>query len=112
MPDMLVKLYTLPDLEATLTKLGLLGVEIRRPLAPEKHRVIDWVQTTWGNGWASECDVTFANHPVSCFIAIQDGAIIGFSCYEAIRKNFLGPIGVQEDVQKRGIGQSVRASGT
>jgi hypothetical protein len=104
---MLVKLYTLPDLGSTLKEMEGVGVTIRRPLAPEKHRVLEWVGNAFNRGWVSECEVTFANHPVSCFIALQEGAIVGFSCYEAIRKDFLGPIGVEEQVRRRGVGRAL-----
>ena len=98
--DMLVKLYDLPDLQAALSRVGLRRVSIRRALPPEKHIVSDWVQAHFGSAWGSECDVAFARVPVSCFLAVRDGDILGFACYEATCRNFFGPTGVHE----RGVG--------
>jgi len=105
MADMLVKLYELPDLTPSLQKLQKVGVEVRRPLAPEKHVVIDWVKANFNQAWASECEVTFSNRPISSFIATENGAILGFSCYNATCKDFFGPTGVLESQRGRGIGQ-------
>ena len=101
MADMLVKLYELPELAPVLAKLQKAGVEIRRALAPEKHVVLDWVRTNFNPGWASECDVTFGNKPISSFVAVENGNILGFSCYNATCKDFFGPTGVHESQRSR-----------
>lgn len=89
-PDLLVKLYDLP---AASTIALPTGVEIRRALPPEKHVVIEWVRRTFGDAWASECEVAFGGHPISCFVAVAVGAdgIVGFACYDATAKGFFGP---------------------
>lgn len=46
MPDMLVKLYDLPDEAPALARSHAFGVEIRRAMAPDRQRVLDWVRTT------------------------------------------------------------------
>ena len=46
-------------------------------------------------------------HPVSCFIAIEKDAILGFACYDATCKDFFGPIGVAEQARGRGIGKAL-----
>lgn len=96
MADMLVKLYELPALAPVLAKTQALGVDVRRALAPEKHVVLEWVRTNFNPAWASECDVTFGNKPISSFIAVEAGKILGFSCYNATCKDFFGPTGVHE----------------
>ncbi|HEX6290725.1 MAG TPA: GNAT family N-acetyltransferase [Herpetosiphonaceae bacterium] len=105
MPDMLVKLYTLPEVEPLIAAQRAAGVDIRRALAPEKHVVVDWVRQHWSLPWASECEVTFANQPVSCFVAVEAERLVGFSCYDATCKNFFGPIGVDPAVRGRDIGR-------
>ena len=107
MADMLVKLYELPDATPVISKLQKTGVEIRRPLAPEKHVVLDWVRTHFNAAWASECEVTFSNRPISSFIAVENGNILGFSCYNATCKDYFGPTGVHESQRGRGIGQAL-----
>ena len=107
MPDMLVKLYTLPDVEEVLAQQRNAGVEIRRALALEKQIVVDWVKQTFQAYWASECDVTFAHQPVSCFLAVENGQLLGFACYDATCRNFFGPTGVSESCRGRGIGKAL-----
>lgn len=110
MPDLLVKLYELPDSRPIIVGLQKEGVNIRKAIAYEKRRVVDWVEDSFGRGWASECDVAFGNSPVSCFIATENKKIIGFACYESTAKNFFGPMGVEEQARNRGIGKALLLS--
>ncbi len=110
MPDMLVKLYDLPEVESDIRRLGELGILIRRAMPSEKHLVVQWVRRTFGPAWASECDIAFANQPVSCFIATASGKIVGFCCYESTCRNFFGPMGVSESHRGRGIGKALTLS--
>jgi GNAT superfamily N-acetyltransferase len=102
---MLVKLYNLPEVAPLIAQQQAAGVDIRRAIAPEKHLVVDWVRSAWPVAWASECEVAFSNHPVSCFIAVAENQPVGFGCYDATCKNFFGPTGVVETYRGRGIGQ-------
>ena len=76
----------------------------------EKHQVVNWVRQHFGNGWASECDVAFNNHPISCHIATENGAILGFACYDSVSRGMFGPLGVQESARGRGIGRELLLS--
>lgn len=107
MPDMLVKLYDLPEVVPIVKGLADQGIIIRRAMPCEKHLVVDWVRNSFGDGWASECDVAFGNHPVSCFVATQTGDIIGFACHDSTCKNFFGPTGVAETKRGMGIGKAL-----
>ena len=107
MADLLVKLYELPDDRARLEQLRHDGITIRNAMALEKHLVVDWVAKTFGRRWASECDVSFANQPISCFIAMKDGGLVGFSCYDSTMRNFFGPMGVAENARDKGIGTAL-----
>ena len=107
MPDMLVKLYALPDVAPLVEGQRAYGVDIRRAIPPEKHLVVNWVRKTFSEGWANECEVSFSHHPVSCFIATQNEKIIGFACYDATCRGFFGPEGVSEDERGRGIGKAL-----
>jgi GNAT superfamily N-acetyltransferase len=110
MSDMLVKLYDLPEVEPDIRRLADLGLVIRRAMPSEKHLVVQWVQRRFGARWASECDVAFANKPVSCFIATRRGEIVGFCCYESTCRNFFGPMGVAETYRGRGVGRALTLS--
>ncbi|RJR20272.1 MAG: N-acetyltransferase [Nitrospiraceae bacterium] len=110
MPDFLVKLYELPDSGPVIDELQSQGVNVRRAMAYEKCQVLKWVEDTFGDGWAGECDVSFSSRPISCFIATENKRIIGFACYETTAKDFFGPIGVSEHFRDRGIGKALLLS--
>ena len=107
MPDMLVRLYDLPEVQPCIDALAAEGVGVRHAMAYEKHTVTDWVRLHFGPTWASEAEVAFANHPVSCFIATHDGHVLGFACYDSTCRNFFGPTGVAESARGRGIGKAL-----
>jgi len=103
--DLLVKLYELPGPESD--RDDSLRVTIRRAMAYEKRAVEEWVREQFGSAWASECDVAFANRPISCYIATHGGEIAGFACYDSTCRGFFGPIGVREAVRGHGIGRAL-----
>ena len=107
MPDLLVKLYELPDERQRLAGLSESGIIIRRAMAYEKFQVVDWVRAHFGTGWAGECDMAFVNAPISCFIATATGSIAGFACHDSTMKNFFGPLGVADNFRHRGIGTAL-----
>ncbi len=92
MPDMLVRLYELPDHSGLIKDLAAAGVEIRRALAPETHIVTAWVRKHFGDSWASECARAMNNTPVSCFLAVEGGKLLGFGCHEATCRDFFGSL--------------------
>jgi predicted N-acetyltransferase YhbS len=107
MPDMLVKLYDLPDDWGFLTERAAQGVTVRKPIGPERRLVADWVREQFSDAWASETEQGFANRPISVFIAIQDAQVIGFACYDATALGFFGPIGVSEPYRGQGTGRAL-----
>lgn len=107
MPDMLVKLLDLPPLEPETSACASLGVLIRRPLPHEASRVRQFVLDTFGPSWADEIMPAFSAKPVSLFIAIRDGEIVGFGAYECTCRAFFGPTGVTECERGKGIGRAL-----
>jgi len=105
--DMLVRLYDLPDSRKASNRLAAAGVSIRRALPPEKHKVLQWVRSTFSDAWASEADVAFARQPVACFVAIEGRSLLGFACHDATCANFFGPTGVDPAARKKGIGAAL-----
>lgn len=103
--DILVKLYELPPID--LVSLASAGVAVRRPLAPERQLVCDWVLREFEPGWASETEVAFAARPPSCFVAIEGRTIVGFACYDVTARGVFGPTGVAEPARGRGIGAAL-----
>lgn len=107
MPDLLVRLYDLPDARPGTEVLRGRGVTVRAAMAYEKHRVLAWVREQFGEGWSGECDVAFGGQPIRCFLATRVGRILGFACYDATQKGFFGPVGVAEEERGQGIGTAL-----
>ncbi|MEN4042942.1 MAG: GNAT family N-acetyltransferase, partial [Anaerolineaceae bacterium] len=107
MTDMLVKLYELNNDWRFLQEQEKTGVTIRKPIGPEKHYIIDWVRAHFNPLWASEVDQAISNQPITCYIAIYKGQLIGFSCYDATALGFFGPTGVDENFRGKGTGKAL-----
>ncbi|OQP88455.1 GNAT family N-acetyltransferase [Rhizobium rhizosphaerae] len=105
--DMLVKLYELTPDPALDRRMADEGIIIRRALAPELKPLTDWILPRFGAGWVGEATIALARQPVSCFIAVKDGALVGFACHEATAKGFFGPTGVDESCRGKGVGQAL-----
>ena len=112
MPDLLVKLYELPDITPYLEHMKEQGITVRRPIGPENYAVIAWIREHFGAGWAGEAENSFFRSPKGIFIAQDDasGEMLGFACYDATVKGFFGPTGVAEEARKRGIGSALLLS--
>ncbi len=105
--DMLVRLYDLKDDPELYARLKAEGIEIKQALAPDKHKVVQFVRDNFWESWGSECEAAFANQPVTCYIAVKDKEIVGFGCYEATARDFFGPTGVREDMRGKGVGRAL-----
>jgi GNAT superfamily N-acetyltransferase len=105
--DMLVRLYEVPEAQSRIAALRKAGIDVRRAIAPERHVIVAWVRQQFGEGWASECEVSFARLPISCFRAQRGQDVLGFACYDATAKAFFGPTGVLESERKQGIGTAL-----
>ena len=100
MPDMLVRLYALPDHNKRLKE----GYVVRRAAAYEKSVMLQWLSQHFSTQWASEADVAFSRQPISCFIALAQERLVGFACYEATCRGYFGPSGVVEAHRGQGLG--------
>jgi GNAT superfamily N-acetyltransferase len=107
MTDMLVKLYALPPLEPELARMAERSITLRRGLPPEKHLVLGWMRAHFGEHWASECDVAFSRQPPSVWLAVREGALVGFGCYDTTALGFFGPTGVDESMRGQGAGRAL-----
>lgn len=105
MADMLVKLYDLPPAVTGPVEEG--SFQIRRAMAPDKFRVMEWVRKYSGSHAAGECDVSFSHTPISCFIATRGKEILGYACYNATAPDFFGPTRVMDEEQGKGIGRQL-----
>ncbi len=107
MPDMLIKLYDLENSWAFINEQKERGIDIRKPIGPEKHLIIDWVSQHFSSGWAAETDIAISNTPCSCFVAVKASKIIGFACYDATALGYFGPTGVEKSQRGQGIGHAL-----
>jgi ribosomal protein S18 acetylase RimI-like enzyme len=96
--DMLVRLYAIGTPKETGT---------RKPIAAEHHHTIGWVAEHFGPRWSSEAAAALSNRPTTLFIAQQQNDLLGFCCYDATARGFVGPIGVIESARGKGIGAAL-----
>jgi ribosomal protein S18 acetylase RimI-like enzyme len=102
--DMLINLCSrLADREAWAASAN----DVRKPLAPEHDLVVAWISRSFTPGWASEARVALGNRPVSLFIAARCEELLGFCCYDAVARGFVGPIGVAQEARGRGVGAAL-----
>ena len=105
---MLVRLYDLPSSAPYDEEVAAVGVHVRRLDAWDRTPLRKFVQQHFGDGWASEAEFAFdGGHPITGFVAVKDGEIVGFAVYETSRRGFFGPTGVRPDMRKRSIGASL-----
>ena len=107
MPDLLVPLYHLPPREAGAASVHPQGIVLRRPNSFELTPVVEFIRAHFSQGWADETAATFARLPISSVMAIADKKIVGFAAYEATRRAFFGPTGVDPSYRGRGIGKAL-----
>lgn len=107
MADMLVKLYNISNSYAIEEKLSEEGIKIKKALAPDRSRIINFSRICAKEDYSDEVNAAFSNNPVTCYIATKEKKIIGFACYEATAKDFFGPMAVLENERKKGIGKAL-----
>jgi GNAT superfamily N-acetyltransferase len=108
-PDMLVKLYELPELAPLMQVMEDADITVRLGIPPEKHLALEWIRKNFSEAWASEADVAFANKPSTIYLAVDNktGQLVGFGCFEATCKGFFGPTGVHPDYRGKQIGKAL-----
>jgi ribosomal protein S18 acetylase RimI-like enzyme len=105
MADLLAPLYALPS--DTEIADDSKTVRVRRAMAYELEEVARYVGEHFNERWASETRIAFSEHPIRCFVAIKDGALCGFACYDVTFRGFFGPTGVSEEARGSGIGRAL-----
>lgn len=99
--DLLVDLY-----QQNFKKTHL-EYTIKRVLSTDGDLLIDFILKRFSPRWASEVKSGLYKPNPSCFIATDGQQIIGFACYDSTAKGFFGPMGVDENYRKKGIGASL-----
>ncbi|HKP83899.1 MAG TPA: GNAT family N-acetyltransferase [Pyrinomonadaceae bacterium] len=103
MPDLLVNLLKIPQVEDTASE----GFSVRRAQPFELTPVRAFVSTNFSHSWADEISVGFARQPVSVFIATIERKLVGFAAYECTRRGYFGPTGVIQAAQGKGVGKAL-----
>lgn len=107
MPDMLVQLLKLPPVEPLLTDLRSEGVVIRRAHPFEMTSIRAFIEKHFSVGWADEVMPCYSRQPITLYIAVREGRVVGFAAYEATMRGFFGPTGVMETERGRDIGKAL-----
>ena len=107
MPDLLVPLYKLPPREGGEGRMPGQDIIVRRAHAFELSRARAFILSHFSQSWADEMTTAFARQPVTGFVAIGDGRMVGFAAYEATRRAFFGPTGVAPSHRGRGVGTAL-----
>lgn len=107
MPDMLVRLYDLPDAAPVIQRVEEAGFRIRRAAGWDRLRLRAFIREHFQDIWAMEADRAFSWTPITCYIATLDGEIVGFAVYECTMRDYFGPTGVREDLRGKGLGAAL-----
>ena len=104
MPDMLARLYDLPDAAPTMERVAAAGLRVRRADPWDRMRLRGFIRENFQDIWAMEAERAFAQTPITCFLGVKDGEIVGFAVYECTRRDYFGPTGVREDLRGSRLG--------
>ena len=104
---MLVNLLRLPPVDSALEEVRGRGLLVRRARPWELSRVREFVGENFSRAWADEVAVGLVRQPVTVFVALREGRLVGFAAYECTRKDFFGPAGVVEAERGRGLGRAL-----
>lgn len=96
--DMIAGLTNLPEYEIPK------GVKIKRAFPGNKEEVLSFVRENFSESWVGEAEYAMLQSPGKCFIAAENGKILGFACFDASAKGFFGPIGILASQRKRKLG--------
>lgn len=97
--DMIVGVTNLPAYEVHE------GVKLKKAFIGDKQAVLDFVAENFESNWVCEAERAIMND--TCFIATENGKILGFSCYDATAKGFFGPIGVTKASRGKAVGKAL-----
>ncbi len=89
---------------ARTARLSAAGIVVR-PLVPEdREPFAAWLEQHWGPNWTYEALLALRREPPSGFVAVREGKIVAFAVFDSTRPGWLGPMGVQPDLQANGVG--------
>lgn len=105
--NMLVDLHARSwDTSADEERLAAEGFAFRRLTPADGEEFAAWLTQRWNPTWLAEGLSSYANNPISTFIATYQGRICAFASYNvAIFDNGFGPTGTEEALRGRRLGR-------
>ncbi len=103
MPDMLTRLYSLPDPAPYEARVREAGFEVRRA-EPWDRDTMKAFAGQFGELWPVEADRAYLHTPITGYVATRGAEMCGFGVYECTRRGYFGPTGVREDLRGNGLG--------
>ena len=107
MPDMLVRLYDLPDPQPHYGRAEAAGAAVRRAQPWERTMFRQFIEKYFVGPWADEAETAFFHQPITAFVATVDRELVGFAAYECTRRGYFGPAGVREEWRGQGLGAAL-----
>ncbi|MBK5487343.1 GNAT family N-acetyltransferase [Bacillus sp. TH17] len=84
---------------------------VRRAVFSDFEKLARFVKDEFGEHWLKSLDYGFRTYKeeLPIFIAEQEGAIIGFACYDVVRgkKGLFGPMGTAKHNRVNGVGKTL-----
>lgn len=99
--DMIVGLYSLPELDE------INGIKLKRAFVGDKETILGFVEKNFRKNWVYEAEHSLMAEVSKCFIATENGEIVGFACFDSSAKGFFGPIGVLPSKRGEGVGKAL-----
>ena len=99
--DMIACLKNLPEIQFADT------VKIKRAFVGNKAEILEFVESRFGKHWLGEVEHALMQETPKCFIATENGKLIGFACFDATAKGFFGPIGVDPERRGGNVGKAL-----
>ena len=99
--DMIVGLYNLPSSNCDEI------IKIKRAFVGDKEAILAFVEKYFQKNWVYEVEHALMEEVSKCFIATEEGKLVGFACFDSSAKGFFGPIGVRPDRRGENIGQAL-----
>lgn len=100
--DMIVSLFNLPTYKESDS-----AIKIKRAFIGDKDTILQFVERYFQENWKYEVEHALMQDVSKCFIVTENKKILGFACYDSYAKGFFGPIGVDPNYRKRGVGSAL-----
>ena len=103
--NMIVDLATANlDTAADEARLGQSGITFRRLAASDAEAFRTYLGKEWGWDWQWEAMQSLQRDPISAHLALRDDQIVGWSSYNIDQPGHFGPMAVNPEHRRSGIG--------